>query len=411
MIKTVLMQVPSLAAHHGPTVLDGLVILSLVILLWVLLLRRLSQPYFIAYILSGMVLGPDGLQLLVNPHLITQLGELGIILLLFFIGLEIRLPDLTKHIAKPLLGMLVQLLLSVAAVWLLGFYLQWSLAVKVLISFALSLSSSAIIMPYLRQNGEIMSPLGTLTTGVLLLQDMLTVPMLVTLNLLGQAQFNPLDIGLMLGGGLLILLFLRLAMGSRTLTLPFAHTLAHDHDLQVFWGLLTCFGMAWLTQTFHLSAALGAFVAGVLVNRSGATHWLEQSLHPFRVFFLALFFVAIGLQIEVGFLVEHWSLISGLVWLVLLINSLLGALAFRLVGSSWRDSVYAGALLSQLGEFSIVLSLSARQLGLINDFIYQLTLSVVALTMLITTLWIGIIRTFVFRSQSAGITPNRKVKE
>ncbi|GAB4041645.1 cation:proton antiporter domain-containing protein [Spirosoma jeollabukense] len=347
-MKSVITQAHRFGGHGGLTVLDGLVILSLVILFWVLFLRRLSQPYFIAYILSGLVLGPDGLRVLTNPELIAQLGELGIILLLFFVGLEIRLPDLTKHVRKPLLGMLAQLMLSALAVWLVGLYVHWSMPVKVLITFALSLSSSAIIIPYLRQNGETMTPLGTLTTGVLLLQDMATVPMLLTLNLLGPGQLNTVDIGLMLGGGMLILLFLRLAMRQRRITLPFADALVHDHDLQVF--------------------------------------------------FLALFFVAIGLQIDLNFLAGNWPLISGLVVLVLLINSLLGALAFRVVGSSWRDSVYAGALLSQLGEFSIVLGLSARQLGLINDFIYQLTLSVVALTMLVTTLWIAIIRAFVFRA-------------
>lgn len=402
-MKLVLAQAHAGAGHGGPTVLDGLVVLSLVILFLILFLRRLNQPYFVAYILSGIILGPDGLRVLTNPELITQLGELGIILLLFFIGLEIRLPDLTKHIRKPLLGMLLQLLLSAGAAWLIGTYLAWSLPVRLLVTFVLSLSSSAIILPYLTQHGETKTPLGTLTTGVLLLQDMATVPMLLALNLLGRSQFSTIDIGLMVGGGVLIVLFLRLAMRHRTITLPFADALAHDHDLQVFLGLLACFGMAWLTQAFHLSAALGAFTAGVLVNRSGATQWLEHSLLPFRVFFLAVFFVAVGLQIDLAFFSSNWSLVGSLVLLVLLINSLLGAIAFRAAGTSWRDSVYAGALLSQLGEFSIVLSLTARQLGLIDEFIHQLTLSVVALTMLVTSLWIGIIRAFLFRTRGSAI--------
>ncbi|MBO0936800.1 cation:proton antiporter [Fibrella sp. HMF5335] len=397
MMRYLLAQAHPLTIQAEPSVLSGLVILSLVILIWVLLLRRLNQPYFIAYILSGVVLGPDGLRVLTNPELIIQLGELGIILLLFFIGLEIRLPDLTKQVRKPLLGMLFQVALSGLAAWMVGAYMDWSVPVMLLVAFVLSLSSSAIIHPYLAQHNETNTPLGTLTTGVLLLQDMATIPMLLTLNFLGKGQFNAVELTLMVVGGVLSLLFLQMAMRSRLIQLPFADALLHDHDLQVFVGLVICFGMAWLTQAFHLSAALGAFLAGVLVNRSSATRWLEHSLLPFRVFFLALFFVAVGLQIKIDFFLANWLLVSILVLLVLIINSLLGTLAFRAAGSSWRDSVYAGALLSQLGEFSIVLGLTARQLGLINEFIYQLTLSVVALTMLITTLWIEVIRRFLFR--------------
>lgn len=181
--------------------LGGLVVLSLVILFLILFLRRLNQPNFVAYILSGIILGPDGLRVLTNPELITQLGELGIILLLFFIGLEIRLPDLTKHIRKPLRGMLLQLLLSAGAAWLVGAYLDWSLPVPLLVAFVLSLSSSAIILPYLTQHGETATSLGTLTTGVLLLQDMATVPMLLVLNFLSRSQFNAVEVSLMVSGG------------------------------------------------------------------------------------------------------------------------------------------------------------------------------------------------------------------
>ena len=376
--------------------------MTLLNLLLVLFLRRLNQPYSIAYILSGIFLGPHGLSVLIDAELIRQLGELGIILLMFFIGTEIKLPIQRRNVRLPLFGMLTQLLLSGLAVGLLGNALNWSLPVMLLMTFILSLSSSAIIYPYLTQHHEHTTALGQLTTGILLIQDIATIPMLLTLRLLGHDRLAWPELASVLLGIVLTVVFIREISRRQGLTLPAADLIQQDHELQVFVGLLLCFGMAWMTNWLSLSTALGAFMAGIIINRSGATRWLEQSLLPFRVFFLSLFFVAVGLQINLPFLVENWWLVGLLVWLVLGINSVLNMLMFRALSVSWRDSVYAGALLSQLGEFSIVLSITAYQLGLIGDYLYQLTLSVVALSMLLTTIWIGIIRTFLFRTRTSA---------
>ncbi len=376
--------------------LNGIVIISLTILLLAVLLKRLKQPYFIAYILAGVLLGPEGFAVISDRESIMQLGELGIVLLMFFIGAEIRLPDLQKQFIKPVVATLSQLVLSFAFIFLLGMRLAWSWHLVVLMSFIVSLSSSAIIFQYLSKSGEINTRLGLLTSGVLLVQDMLVVPMLLTISFMVEGSVEVADIVRMLLGAILILAFLWAAVRQRLFRIPFHREIEKDHDLQVFVGFLVCFGFAWVSQWFGLSAALGAFVAGILIAQDDSTRWLDRAMVPFRVFFLTFFFLAIGLQLDLHFLSDNILLVMLIVLFVMLSNSLINALIFRFLGSSWRNSIYAGALLSQIGEFSFVLAATAFAGGIIGDFIYQLTLSVISLTMVFTVLWISIIRQAIY---------------
>ena len=385
--------------------LNGIVIISLTILLLAFVLKRMKQPYFIAYILAGVLLGPQGFAVITDRESIMHLGELGIILLMFFIGAEIRLPDLRKQFVKPVVAALIQLLLSFAFIFLLGIRLAWSWQVVVLMSFIISLSSSAIIFQYLSKTGEINTRLGLLTSGVLLVQDLMVVPMLLTLNFMVEGRIEVPDIIRMVLGALLILAFLWAAIRHRLFRIPFHREIVKDHDLQVFVGFLICFGFAWISNWFGLSAALGAFVAGILIAQDKSTRWLDQAMVPFRVFFLTFFFLAVGLQLDLAFLRENILLVMSIVLFVMLTNSLINAFIFKLLGSSWRNSIYAGALLSQIGEFSFVLAAAAYASGIIGDFVYQLTLSVISLTMIFTIIWISVIRNLIYPKSKKSFLP------
>lgn len=379
------------------TIFSGIVVLSFVILLLILLLRKLRQPYFIAYMLAGVLLGPEVLGIISKSESIGQLGELGIILLMFFIGAEINLPSLASNFQKPLLAALVQVLLSVGLMWGIGHYLDWSPTTILLTGFIISLSSSAIIFQYLSRSGEIHSPLGLITCGVLLVQDILIVPMMLTLNFLARGTVAPAELLKATIGAALIVAFLRAAFMKKLFRIPFKKDLLADHDLQLFIGFALCFGMAWVTHWFGLSAALGAFTAGIVIGQDKATRWLGRSLEPFRVFFLAFFFISIGLQIHLDFIRENIATILFVALSVLLINSLVNAVVFRATGHSWRDSMYAGALLSQIGEFSFVLMTLAFDLGLVGSYTHQVTLAAIALTMLATNIWIAAIQKFIYK--------------
>ena len=265
--------------------------------------------------------------------------------------------------------------------------------------FIISLSSSAIILEYLHKNKEINSRLGTITTGILIMQDFLIGPMIMVLNFLSKGESDPSQ--LIVGSIVmtLFILFLRKIVLKKKIQLPAMKGLTADHELQVFVGLSLCFGFAWITDFLHLSAALGAMFAGMIISQADSTRWLDKNLIPFRIFFISLFFFSIGLQIDIDFIGAHLSLILSLVVLIFVINSGINALVFRFLKETWKNSVYAGALLAQIGEFSLVLCTVGKELELVDDFSFQLTLAVVSTTMLLTSAWISVIRKFLFRDQ------------
>jgi CPA2 family monovalent cation:H+ antiporter-2 len=370
-------------------------LLSILLLSW--LLKRFKQPYFVAYIIAGVLLGPHGLHLFTDVNAIAQIGALGLIMQMFFIGTELEVPSLIKNSKTLLIGTAVQLFLSYVFITLVGTQLGWPTDKIVLFSFIISLSSSAIILEYLHKNKEINTRLGTITTGILIMQDFLIAPMIIVLNLFGksESEFEEVIFGFVIM--VLFILFLRKVVLKKKIHLPFLNAASLDHELQVFVGLFLCFGFAWITSTLHLSSALGAMFAGMIISQTEATRWLDKSLIPFRVFFLSIFFFSIGLQIDLDFIVHNFYLVLVLVFAIFIINSVINTFVFRLLKETWKNSVYAGALLSQIGEFSLVLCTVAKGLKLVDDFSFQLTLGVISTTMLLTSLWIGVIRAFLFQ--------------
>lgn len=383
---------------------SGIAVLSFVILLLILLLRGLKQPYFIAYIVAGTFLGPQALNIIDHPGVIAEIGEIGIVLLMFSIGREIDIQNLKRNIHKPLLIAFVHLLLSFFFMHTIGAYAGWKMTTTVLMAFIISISSSAIVFQYLARTGEINSRLGVITGGVLLLQDILVIPMMLILNFMSGNHISQTQLIKVCAAGLLMLLFLKRAVGQKPLKLPMSSEIAADHELQVFIGFSLCFGMAWITGALGLSTAFGAFAAGILIGHDKATHWLDKSLMPFRVFFMAFFFVAVGLQLDIKFFSQHTLTILLISIAVLFSNSVINAVLFRVTKNSWRDSIYAGALLSQIGEFSFVLITTASSLGLIGPFMYQITLAVITLTMAFTTIWLMVIQKLIYKINKKGKT-------
>ncbi|HTJ51433.1 MAG TPA: cation:proton antiporter [Cyclobacteriaceae bacterium] len=382
----------------GEHLLKGIVgmLLSILLLSW--LLKRFRQPYFSAYIIAGILLGPHGLQIFTDVTTIAQIGSLGLIMQMFFIGAEIEVPALLKNIRTSAIGVFIQLILSFIFISAIGRHLGWETGRVVLFSFVITLSSSAIILEYLHKNKEMHSRLGNITTGILILQDFLIVPMIMVLNFMANGESNIEQLVLGIAVTLLFVLSLRMLMLKKKMVIRGVSGFHPDHELQVFIGLLLCFGFAWMTSLLHLSAAMGAMFAGVIIAQTDSMKWLDRTLIPFRVFFLALFFLSIGLQLDWAFMKEHFTLIAILVILIFSINSFINAFVFRLLKETWKSSLYAGALLSQIGEFSLVLCTVAKSLKLVDDFSFQLTLAVISVTMLLSSAWVGIIRSFLFRT-------------
>jgi monovalent cation:H+ antiporter-2, CPA2 family len=377
--------------------LTSLVIMLLTVLLLGILLKKFNQPYFVAYIIAGIILGPHFFKVFTSSETIATIGELGLIIQMFFIGTKLEIQPFANNIRKPLIGVIAQMILSLMFICIIGFFYSWNAKEILLFTFIISLSSSAIILDYLEKNKELSQPLGLLTSGILVLQDFLIVPMLLTINFLGEKKLSAYTILSLVASMIIITFLLSKVVLKKKTQFPFPASLKTDHELQVFLGLLLCFGFAWVTQLINLSGAIGALIAGILISGSNSMKWLEGHLMPFRVFFLSLFFLSIGLQINLNFLFQHIGLVMVIVAVILFTNSVINALVFRMLKVSWRNSIYAGALLSQIGEFSLVLCMVAKNQQMVNDFWYQLTLAVISATMLMTAIWINIIRKFIYR--------------
>lgn len=279
-----------LFVNGNEELLGSLVIMLLTILLVGLVLKKLNQPYFVAYILAGIILGPHCIKVLKEADTISTIGELGLIMQMFFIGTKLEIQTFAKQIKKPLIGVVAQLFFSLLFITAIGFFYQWNVKEVLLFTFIISLSSSAIILEYLEKNKELNMPLGILTSGILVLQDFLLVPMLLTINFLGAKKLSLYTIISLITSLIVISFLLRKIFLKSKIKFPFPDVLKSDHELQVFVGLLLCFGFAWLSQSINLSAAIGALIAGIFISQSNSMQWLERHLIPFRVFFYPYFF-------------------------------------------------------------------------------------------------------------------------
>lgn len=353
-----------------------------------LLLRMLSQPHVVGYLIAGVVLGPFGLALVTDGELIGRLGALGVVLLLFFVGMEIAPKRLIEGWRIALLGTALQVILSVGVAALIGSWLDWSVGRIVLIGFVISLSSTAVVIKLLQESGEIDTPEGRDIIGILLAQDLIIIPMLIVIALMGGGHVDGGEIIRQVSGALLFLLLFAWIVKRDVVHLPLARWLRHDHEVQIFAALGLCFGFALLSGFLGLSTALGAFAAGMLVAAARETQWVHHALDPFRVLFLAFFFLSVGMLLDLNYLITHLLQVTVTVVAVLVINTLINGVLLRLLGYSWRQGFYAGAVLAQIGEFSFVLAAVGHQTGLITTNGYQLVLAVIALTLLVSPLWI-----------------------
>jgi monovalent cation:H+ antiporter-2, CPA2 family len=353
--------------------------------------RLLRQPHVIGYLVAGVVLGPHGLALLTERETLARLGEFGVLLLLFFIGMETSPKQLAARWRVTFLGTTVQIAVSVLAMCGVGWWLGWAWSRIVLVGFVISLSSTALVLNYLRETGQMDAKIGKDSLGILLAQDLAVIPMLIVIDIFADGGVDRSTmllqgIGAVAAGSLLFWI-----ARSDNIHLRLVGRMKTDPELQIFLAFLLCLGFAFLAEAFELSAALGAFLAGMLLGAARETGWVADRLEPFRVVFVAVFFVSVGLLVKLDFVLEHVTLVLLVTAAVLLGNTLISALIFRALGEAWRYSLYAGAHLAQIGEFSFVLAAVGRKAHLITQFDYQLTIAVITASLILSPAWVNLI--------------------
>jgi CPA2 family monovalent cation:H+ antiporter-2 len=280
----------------------------------------------------------------------------------------------------------------VGIVFLLGTFLDWKFVRVLLIGFVISISSTAVVIKLLMEWKMEKSNLGRDVIGVLLVQDIALIPMIIIIELMQGEEMPVKDLILQLVGGTLLVLLIVLLLRKKEIHLPFMNYFKAHKELQIFAALAICFGMVMASELFNLSPFLGAFIAGIYVRATRETEWIHISLEPFYIFFVAIFFVSVGMMLDLSFVWENWQVIVFLVGLVFGFNTLVNAGMMRLLGESWRDSLLGGAMLAQVGEFSFVILAVGKQSNIVTDYTYQTILALITLTLILSPGWIGIFR-------------------
>lgn len=352
------------------------------------LFRRLGQSAVIGYVAAGIAIGPSGLFLVRDPETIRGVAELGVVFLLFIVGLELKLTRLVS-MRRDIFGLgLAQLTVTAAVLAGAGVAAGLPLSGSVPLGIAFALSATAIALQILEERGDLQSSYGQRSFAVLLFQDLAIAPVLALLPLLatagaqtGESAF--LD-GLM-GTGTAIGAFGAVILIGRYGLNPFFQLLASSGAREVMTAsaLLVVLGAALVMEKVGLSMAMGAFLAGVLLAESNFRHQLEADIEPFRGILLGLFFMSVGMSIDGRVFADHWLALLlatlGTVAAKIVITSAL----IRFSGSSWQDALRGAALLATAGEFAFVLLPMAAGLGLLTGAVAQFAIALAALTMLL----------------------------
>ena len=376
--------------HFDPIMLK-LVGSLLIVMSVVMVVRALHQPHVMGYLLAGILLGPHVLALLSEQEMLARVGDIGVVLLLFFVGMETTPLKLMKNWRITFLGTAVQIGGCIFLISLVGWWLHWPLSRVLLIGFVISLSSTAVVLNYLRETHQLKAKIGQDALGILLAQDLALIPMLIVIGVMSGEKLDTGTLAVQSLGALLMLALLVWMTLSKYVHIPLGKRLRSDHELQVFFAFALCLGLALLTALFQLTSALGAFVAGMLVGGARETNWVHHRLEPFRVVFVAVFFVSIGTLVDVRFVLDNFGLVLALVIAVFFGNTVINATVLRLLGDPWRYSIYAGAHLAQIGEFSFVLAAVGVKNDLISGYGYQFAVAVIALSLLLSPAWISLI--------------------
>ncbi|EUJ09471.1 transporter, monovalent cation:proton antiporter-2 (CPA2) family [Methylophilaceae bacterium 11] len=346
--------------------------------------RALRLPAMLAYFLVGVLLGPSAFGLIQNTESSRHFAEFGIVFLMFSIGLEFSLPKL-YGMRKTLFGLGgSQVAISMAAAMLIGWLFGLSPASAFVIGGALTMSSTAIVSKILMERVDLNSRHGRLSIGILLFQDLAVIPILVLIPTLGSHTENWQTV---LGLSLIksaVLLFILFKFGKNLLNHWFDLVAKQrSRELFVMNVLMVTLLLAYATNTAGLSYALGAFIAGMLISETRYRYQVESDIAPFRDILLGLFFISVGMLLNIAQLFDHIGLVLVLLTGFVLFKALVIAVLTRYFGFETGVGIRTGVILAQAGEFSFVILALGLQNGLINDADLQLVLGVSLLSMIV----------------------------
>jgi monovalent cation:proton antiporter-2 (CPA2) family protein len=378
---------PAETALATTAILESGAIMLGAALVFVTIFRRLKLGATLGYIVAGALIGPQILGLIKDPQQLTSVTDIGIALLLFIVGLELQ-PSRLWRLRKDIFGLgLAQVVLcGLAITLLLHLALGISPEAALAIGLPLGLSSTAQVLPQLRSDNELNTPQGERAFSILLFQDLAIVPLITIIAAMARTPPDPsAPVGFTLAL-YTVLAVIGLVLVGRLMLNPLFRLIGRlgERELFIVAGLFTVVGSAAVMHLLQLSVPLGAFVAGVMLAESPYRHELESDVEPFRSILLGLFFLSVGMLLDLGLVASRPFFVIGIAAAVVVTKALIIAGLTRAFGCRWSHSVRLGLLLSQAGEFGFVLFASATAARLIQPEAASLFGAVVTLSMATT---------------------------
>src|SRR5688572_4666874 len=372
---------------HSVTFLQDLAVVMIVAGLVTVLFHRFKQPVVLGYILAGVIIGPHTppFPLIHDRETIDTLAELGVILLMFSLGLEFSLRKLTQVGAAALIAAVMEILLLFWVGYEIGRFFKWTNMDSIFLGAMLSMSSTTVIIKVLTELGKMKERFSQLIFGILIIEDILGIAMIALLS--GIAMTGSLsvgDVGMTLGK-LGIFLVAVLVVGLIAVPRLIAYVARFkSNEMLLITVLGLCFGVSLLAVKLGYSVALGAFVIGAIIAEAREVHRIETLVEPVRDMFSAIFFVAIGLLIDPRVLVDYWLPILVITLAVVLGKVATCSFGAFLGGNDNRTSLRVGMGLAQIGEFSFIIASLGLTLNVTSKFLYPIAVAVSALTTLLT---------------------------
>lgn len=372
--------------------LTGITLVALAALLCGMAMARLRQPAIVGYILAGVILGPTAFGVVESQQQIGTLAELGVLLLLFLVGMElsVRAFMVTWRIAATAVAL--QVGLSVTIMLLASFLFGFSSSLALLLGFFIALSSTAVAIKMLEEIGQLHTRVGRITVSILIAQDLAFLPMLLVVDFIGEGGIGFWGVvRFVVSIGLLAMLMAVLKQ-RRKVNLPFHRIFVGHVDLSPLTGLAYCFGAAAFFGLAGFSAAYGAFLAGLVIGNSAQRKQMHAAVQPVQSILVMVFFLSIGLLIDLGFIWENLGTVLVLLLMVTLFKTAMNVGILRILGESWQRAFLDGVIISQIGEFSFLLAASGLAVGAIDADGARLAVAVTVLSLMLSPFWLTSVR-------------------
>lgn len=370
--------------HDNNYLLDILIILTGIVVI-IPIFKRLKLGTVPGYLFAGILIGPFGIGFITQVEDIRHIAEFGVVFLLFLIGIELK-PTRLWLMRGTVFGLgAAQVLLTGAVISLIIYSFNFGSSASIIVGFGLALSSTAFVLQILTEKKELETTYGNTSLSILLFQDLAVIPLLLLVSFLSATSTSFFQ------GAELKVLFALIGIGTLILFGKYVlnhlfHMVAASRSTEVFMAaaLLLVLGISYLTEEFGLSMALGSFLAGLLLADSNYRHQVVADIQPFRGILLGLFFMSIGMSVDLSLFLQKWQLILLLVISLVLIKVVVLWLLCTVFNIQKSDRIQVSLLLSQSGEFGFVIFALALSTGIIQDNVYQILVMLIALTMMLT---------------------------